>query len=251
MATKHRPWRRPLLQALTRVAPLLLRPLLALLYVSLRIEVSGDGPVRAAWARGEQVLFAFWHNRLLLLPWLGMQAPLCIMISQHRDGDLGTRLLAPWDVSTVRGSATRGGVSGYLRLVAAFRHGRNLAVLPDGPRGPRYVAKPGVVHLARTLDAPIVPVAYAASRGRRLRSWDRLLIPLPFARVRVELGEALHVPPTATGEELDVLRAELEQRLCRLTAAVEARGGGPRTADPDAPWLASPDAPQSGRRESA
>jgi lysophospholipid acyltransferase (LPLAT)-like uncharacterized protein len=126
-------------------------------------------------------------------------------------------------VATVRGSASRGAVGGFLRLVDAYRRGHDLAVLPDGPRGPRYVAKPGVVHLAKAVGSPIFPVAYAASRAARLRSWDRLIIPLPFARVLVQIGEPLEVPSHANAEQLDRCRAELEHRLIALTQAVESQ----------------------------
>ena len=117
---------------------------------------------RAASARCSR----FWHNRLLMLPMVADGQPVCIMVSQHRDGDIGTALLDAWGVThrARLGDARRG-----RRLPApgdAYRHGNNLAVVPDGPRGPRYVAKPGVIHLAKAVGAPIYPMAYAANRVR-------------------------------------------------------------------------------------
>jgi lysophospholipid acyltransferase (LPLAT)-like uncharacterized protein len=214
--------RRRVLAALAGAAPLLLRPLLRLLQASLRIEYVGAEDLQASWARGERAILSFWHNRLLMLPIVAGGRPVCIMVSHHRDGELATGLLAAWGVSTVRGSASRGAVSGFLRLVDAYRHGHNLAVLPDGPRGPRYVAKPGVVHLAKAVGAPIYPMAYAANRVRHLKSWDRLLVPLPFARVTIVVGAPLSVPPQASADELTALCAELERRLIQVTEAVDA-----------------------------
>jgi lysophospholipid acyltransferase (LPLAT)-like uncharacterized protein len=214
--------RRRVLARLANLAPLLLRPLLRLLEASLRVEYVGDAALRAQWARGEQVILSFWHNRLLLLPVIGAGVPMCIMVSHHRDGDLATRLLAAWGVSTVRGSASRGAVGGFLRLVEAYRGGKNLAVLPDGPRGPRYVAKAGVIHLAKATGAPIYPVTYVAPRAWRVKSWDRLVVPRPFSRLRVEVGTPLRVPSDATPAQLDALREELETRLNALTTALEA-----------------------------
>lgn len=227
--------RRRVLAALAALAPAVLRPLLRGLQATLRVEYLGVEPLRARWAAGERAILCFWHNRLLMLPLVAAGQPVCIMVSQHRDGELGSRLLAAWGVTTVRGSATRGAVGGFLRLVDAYRRGHNLAVLPDGPRGPRYVAKPGAIHLARAVGAPIYPMAYAASRVRHLRSWDRLVIPMPFARVVLSVGAPLAVPSGASTEELAALCTELEHRLRALTTAVEGRVGMAALAPDPAP----------------
>jgi lysophospholipid acyltransferase (LPLAT)-like uncharacterized protein len=216
-------WWKPYRRSLARLAPPLLRVLLRVLRWTLRVEYVGAEGLHARWAGGEQAIISFWHNRLLMLPVVANGTPICIMVSRHRDGEIATNLLGAWGVSTVRGSASRGAVSGFLRLVDAYRHGQSLAVLPDGPRGPRYVAKPGVVHLAKAVGGPIYPMAYAATRAMHLRSWDRLIVPLPFARVLVEIGEPLAVPPHASAEELEHCRGELERRLAALTASVDAK----------------------------
>lgn len=241
----RRTLRRRVLAALAALAPHLLAPLLRLLQWSLRIETVGAEALHARWARGERAVLAFWHNRLLMLPIVAAGEQVCIMVSQHRDGDLGTGLLDAWGVTTVRGSATRGAVGAFLRLVGAYRRGHNLAVIPDGPRGPRYVAKPGIIHVAKAVGAPIFPMAYGANRVRHLGSWDRLLIPLPFARVVIAVGEPLLVPEGASDEELAALRVELERRLVDITAAVEAQAGMPAIAadPPPAPRRPASEAP--------
>jgi lysophospholipid acyltransferase (LPLAT)-like uncharacterized protein len=219
-------WRRSILNALAALVPPVLRVASRLLVWTLRVEYSGDAALRARWARGEQAIVAFWHDRLALVPLIASGVPMCIMVSHHRDGEMVTEVLHAWGVSTVRGSASRGAVSGFLRLVGAYRRGHNLAMLPDGPRGPQYVAKPGVVHLAKAVAAPIFPMAYAASRGVRVRSWDRLLIPLPFARLVVEVGAPLSVPPDADAQGLAHCCAALEQALNALTDSVDAKAAG-------------------------
>ena len=102
--------RRRVLAALAALAPLLLRPLLRLLHASLRIETVGGEALQARWQRGERAVLACWHNRLLMIPLAAARQPVSIMISQHRDGELGTGLLRSWGVTAVRGSATRGAV---------------------------------------------------------------------------------------------------------------------------------------------
>ncbi|MDX2168897.1 MAG: lysophospholipid acyltransferase family protein [Deltaproteobacteria bacterium] len=225
MSEKPLTLRRRILARLADLAPWLLRPLLFLLRRSLRVEYVGDADLRARWARNERAVLACWHNRLLILPVLGEEAPMCIMVSQHRDGEMATQLLGAWGVTTVRGSATRGAVGGFLRLVDAFRHGNNMMVFPDGPRGPRYVAKPGVIHLAKAVAAPIYPVAYATTRAWRLKSWDRLIVPKPFGRIRVAVGAPLSVPQDASSEQLTGLVTELQARLVQLSESVEAEMG--------------------------
>ena len=219
------PWRAFFLDLLTAVGPVLISGVLHLLALTIRIRHLETAELFARLQRGEQVIAAFWHNRAVMMPIANRGYKLCVLNSQSRDGEIATRALARWGIRSVRGSATRGGVGGFLQLLRAYRDGYNLAVVPDGPRGPRYVVKAGVIHLARATGATIFPVTYAATRQRRLRSWDRLIIPLPFARVTYIAGEPLQVPRHATDADVETLRRELETRLNRITEAAEASVG--------------------------
>jgi len=214
------------LRALTVIAPFLLSAALRLLAKTLRIDYVGADELLARLARGDQSIIAFWHNRAVMMPIASPVPKLCIMNSQSRDGEIATRALARWGIRSVRGSATRGGAGGFMQLVNAYRAGYDLAVVPDGPRGPRYVVKPGVIHLARATGAPIYPATCVASRMRRLRNWDRLIIPLPFARLLCMVGEPLQVPRHANDEEIEVLRRSLEDRLNAIGRAAQAQVGG-------------------------
>jgi len=212
------------------IAPMLLSGALYLLAWTVRVRLVNTSELFARWARGDRIILAFWHNRVVMMPQQYRGRKICIMNSQHRDGEIATRALSRWGIRSVRGSATRGGVAGFLRLVDAFRDGYDLAVVPDGPRGPRYRAKPGVVYLAKATGAPIFPISYAASWKKELRSWDRLIIPLPFARIVYVAGEPLTVPRDAGDDMAEALRKELEDRLNRATAEAEtlvARAGAP------------------------
>jgi lysophospholipid acyltransferase (LPLAT)-like uncharacterized protein len=225
-ARRRRPWRAPLLRLLTAAAPVLISGALRLLAWTVRIRYVNVEELFGRWQRGEQMIGAFWHNRAVMMPVANRSRKLCIMNSQSRDGEIATRALARWGIRSVRGSATRGGVGGFLQLVRAYRDGCDLAVVPDGPRGPRCVVKAGVIHLARATGAPIFPVTYAATRRRQLRSWDRLIIPLPFSRIVYVAGEPLQVPRHATDTEVETLRQELEARLNRITEQAEAMVNG-------------------------
>lgn len=240
MSSAARPRRALARKALVAVAPMVLSAALRVLAWTVRVRLVNVDEVFGRWARGERVILAFWHNRVVMMPLQCRGRKVCIMNSQHRDGEIATRALAHWGIRSVRGSATRGGVGGFLRLVDAYRDGFDLAVVPDGPRGPRCRVKPGVLYLAKATGARIVPVSYAAGWKRRLRSWDRLVVPLPFSRVVYVAGDPLTVPRDAGEPEIEHLRVELEGRLNRATADAEAAVGA---------WAGRRGAPGDGRED--
>jgi lysophospholipid acyltransferase (LPLAT)-like uncharacterized protein len=121
-------------------------------------------------------------------------------------------------LSVVRGSSSRGGAAALRTLAAAVRAGEDVAVVPDGPRGPREQLQAGLVVLAATTGAPVVPLAFAARPARRLASWDRFLVPWPFARAAVVFGKATTVPRDADRE---TARAELERALREVTETAD------------------------------
>jgi len=191
------------------------------------------------WRRGQQVIVTFWHGRILLMPfpyqtYRGQKT--CIMNSIHRDGEIITRVIKRFGVSAVRGSSTRGWMGGLKGLLAAYRQGYNLIVVPDGPRGPRYQAKPGVLQLARATGASIFPITYGAAWKTTINSWDRLLIPFPFSRVTYVIGRSITVPDDASPQVMEEKRQELQETLLAITAQADAsfdskRGRGRKARD--------------------
>jgi lysophospholipid acyltransferase (LPLAT)-like uncharacterized protein len=226
MSAPRRRWRDRRRRLELVLAPPLISAVLQLLALTVRVRLVGFDALLDPWRRGERVILAFWHDRALLMPLQVRGQPVCIMNSQSHDGEIVSRTVARWGIRSVRGSATRGGLRGFLQLVDAFRKGENLVLAPDGPRGPRHEAKPGVIHLGKATGAPIVPVSYAAHRCVRLGSWDRLIVPLPFSRVTFVVEEPVVVPRDAGAERIEELRHELERRLERAGAAAEASLAG-------------------------
>jgi len=208
---------------LTRAAPYVISAALRVLSWTLRVQMFGVDELKARVREGERIIVAFWHNRVMVMPLAARGLRMCIMNSRSRDGEIATRALRRWGIHSVRGSASRGAVAGFLQLVRAFREGYNLAIVPDGPRGPCCRAKKGVGHLARVTGAPVFPVSYAASRSLSLRSWDRLVVPLPFSRVVLLVGEAVSVPRDADRSTVEGYRREIERRLNAAGAAATAR----------------------------
>jgi lysophospholipid acyltransferase (LPLAT)-like uncharacterized protein len=163
-------------------------------------------------------LCCFWHGRILMMPkaWIG-EGPFHMLISGHRDGRLIARVIRHFDLSTVVGSSSRGALGAMRGLAQKLRDGAWAAITPDGPRGPRMRAQAGVVAIARLGGAPILPVAYSTTRAIELRSWDRMLVPLPFGRGVFVLGAPIEIPADADPQTLEALRRQVEDALVACT----------------------------------
>ena len=187
---------------------------------TLRVKTE-EATVAPLWAARVPVIYATWHGRLLLLPWLYGWRGAHALTSRSRDGEIVSRWIRRFGLVPVRGSSSRGGADALRELTRAVRAGREVVVVPDGPRGPREVLKPGVIVLARLSGAPIVPMAVGASREWRLRSWDEFRIPRPFARCVVRFGEPIRVSRTADRAAEEAARKEVEGALRGLSWQVD------------------------------
>ena len=176
--------------------------------------------------KGERAIVAFWHGRLLMMPFVFPGYSATILISHHRDGEYITRIAEWLGYQVVRGSATRGGVGAFRQLLQCLKEGKHVAITPDGPKGPRLRVKSGVIELSRLSGMPILPVAFGAWPRTILKSWDRFLIPHPFARAVYVWGEPLYVPEAADKEAGEKLQAVLAERLDALVAEADARAAG-------------------------
>jgi len=145
---------------------------------SMRMDSQGHEQVDALYRQGQHIIIAFWHAQQLMAPmgYRGTEAN--VLISQHQDGEIIARIIARFGLWAVRGSSTRGGAFALRELIRLGRSGADLVVTPDGPKGPRQVAKLGVVQLAKATGLPIVPVAFSCSKKNSLRagigSWSRI-----------------------------------------------------------------------------
>ena len=160
-----------------------------------------------------------------MVPWLNARLarghgarPARVLASRSRDGELVARWVTRFGLRVVRGSSSHGGAEALRELTAALRAGEDVAVVPDGPRGPREQLQPGVVVLAALSGAPVVPFGFAARPARRLASWDRFMVPLPFARAAAVFGK-----PFAVAREADreTARADLERALREVTESAD------------------------------
>lgn len=186
---------------------------------TLRLQVEDRQNV-VGLVRERPVIFAIWHNRLLMLP--RVFDP-CFpsrqslgLISASRDGDLVATLIERSGYGTVRGSSSRKGVIALRQLVDSLAAGMNVLITPDGPRGPVYETSQGIVFLAQKTGAPVVPIHMEYSSCWRLKSWDRFIVPHPFARLRAIFGAPLQIGPAADASRLETERLRLQNAMMSL-----------------------------------
>jgi len=179
------------------IAPPLAFLIIKLLYWSIRKETV-NGHIHDAYLReGKPSIFAFWHGRLLMMAPRYCGKRLATLISLHQDGELISKTISYFGYRSIRGSSTRGGFSAMREMVRTFEEGYDIAITPDGPRGPRYRVQNGIIELARQTEMAIIPVSFNASRKKVFRSWDRFLLPFPFSRGVLVFGEPVLVSPNS------------------------------------------------------
>jgi len=202
------------------VAPTLGAAGVRMLALTLRVRRE-EASVTSLWRAGTPTIYAVWHGRILLLPYLYGWRRAHVLASRSNDGELVSRFVGSFGLEPVRGSSSRGGTEALRLLARSLGQGHDAVVAPDGPRGPRETVKPGLVALARLSGAPIVPIALGASASWRLRSWDEFMIPKPFARCVVRFGEPICVPRTSDRGTQEAARKDVESALRALSWQVD------------------------------
>ena len=170
-------------------------------------------------------IYCIWHNRLALSMKLyfafgqryHQSAGLAGLVSASKDGAFLAAILERFGVMPVRGSSSRRGPQALLELTTWAERGYDLAITPDGPRGPRYVVQEGPMSLAQVTGLPIVPVSYFLGWKIRPNSWDRFQIPVPFSRCEVTVGHIVRIPREATDVEREALRKQLEADMIAIS----------------------------------
>ena len=186
---------------------------------TLRFEIDDRAGV-ADKPAAENYIGALWHNRLLIFPLVLRRffphRSGAALISASRDGDLLADAIHRFRYDVVRGSSSRLGASAILQLTQLLASGHDVVITPDGPRGPAYELGPGIIFLAQKSGTPVLPMNLEYSRCWRLGSWDRFIVPRPFSKVRVLIGEPHRVRTTATPEEFESERKSLQQAMMAL-----------------------------------
>lgn len=199
---------------------------LRVIHMTLRKHIHMDTSM-APYADGtQQAIFCFWHGRLLMQAFMApKKRKMRVMVSQHNDGELITRVIERFGVGTVRGSRKKGATSAILAATTHIEAGDNIAITPDGPRGPHHIAAMGAIWLAKSSGLPIIPVSTSLAPAAIINSWDRFMIPYPFARSVYIFGDPMYVDANADDTAMEDTRLQLQELLNALTHKADAQCG--------------------------
>ena len=167
-------------------------------------------------AMGESNIYAFWHGRMLMMPFAYRGENIYVLISLHSDGSLISKTIKGLGLHSVRGSSYKRAVGALKEICRLIKQGNDIAFTPDGPRGPGESAQMGVIAAAKISGVPVFPVSYSTSWRKFLGTWDKFLVPLPFSLGVFMCGNAINVPRNADENLMEEKRKELENSLIEL-----------------------------------
>ncbi len=202
-----------------RAADLAFYLLIRVIGRTIRFSVEGWEHFESIEKAGKLPIYAFWHDRIFAGTYFFRDRGIAVITSQSKDGEYIARFIQRLGYGAIRGSSTRGGVGALVEMIRAMRAGIPTAFTVDGPKGPRYQAKPGAIVLAKKTGNPIVPFVVECKRYWTISSWDRLQVPRPFTPARVIIAEPIYVE--ADADEAAVA-ARVDQLQLSLDAIVEA-----------------------------
>ncbi len=177
---------------LVGIVPRIAAVLIRLLYRTLRVDIINEPPIREKWHKGENFFLIFWHEQIMMMVTAYSGPGVKLLISRSKDGELLAKTMKRFGHDAVRGSSSRGGRAAFRELLSITNQKADIAMTPDGPRGPRRELKDGILQLAKVSGRGVVPVAFVCSRGHRFNSWDRFVCPYPFARAVYAYGEPVY-----------------------------------------------------------
>lgn len=202
-----------------RILALVGSALLKALFLTIRLRLDDRSGVSKN-TFSTPCLITFWHNRILGITLAfhrrypkRERGGVTVLTSPSRDGEILAQFVAAFGMGSVRGSSSRRGSQALRELVRLIQDGGDIAITPDGPRGPRYSLGPGVILLAQTTGAAILPAHARFSRCLRMKTWDGFIIPLPFSTISVTMGERITIPKDLSEEEFERARKNLEDIL--------------------------------------
>jgi lysophospholipid acyltransferase (LPLAT)-like uncharacterized protein len=189
---------------------------------TLRFEALGKQQSERVYAAGQRCIFAFWHRVIIPVTWWARNRGIVVMNTTAFDGQWTRKVIEWLGFGTAQGSSTRGGLRGLAVMAKRLEEGLDCGFTIDGPRGPRYVAKPGPVMLARKSGCPILVFHIGVDRGKTFtNTWDHFLLPAPFARAVILCAPPIYVPTDADADLMQAKHAEMQRELERVRDIAE------------------------------
>lgn len=206
---------------LLHLIPLIAYIVIIFISKTLHLKIIGAKPIIEGKESGKNYIFAFWHNQFFVMPYYYIKIlgryPISVLTSMSKDGEYISRLLHKFGFSTARGSSSYGGEVALRTLIHEIEKGNDIAVTPDGPRGPRHIVQTGIITLASLTGCPIVPVGYTINKKKTLHTWDRFIIPCPFAKGQFTISSPIYVPRDISDSGKEEARQKLEKILLSIS----------------------------------
>ena len=206
-----------------------LRAIMKLLSSTYRVEaIIGEENIEPFIDDARTCAPAYWHQHHVLCStlvrrWIRRGFKACFLISGSVDGEVPERIARSWGAEVIRGSANQSGALALRDMQAMMKRGYSIVTTADGPRGPKYEIKPGVMVMARIGNVPIVPIGCAADRAWYLDRWDHFMIPKPFARVVLAVGEPHSIPREVSLDAIEPHRLAVQETVMSLMRESEER----------------------------
>ncbi len=198
-----------------------------ILFRTMSIKEIPAGYLHGLERQGKHAIYTFWHAHMLLPGYIGRHLNIKVLISQHSDGEYIAQIVRWMGYSVARGSSTRGGAKALLRMIKQIKEEAvSVAITPDGPKGPRFVAQSGAILIGQKAQYPIIPVMVYMERFWEFSSWDRFCIPKPFSKASVFYGDPIVVPPELEKSDVEKYRILLENSLIKLGNEAESIAKG-------------------------
>lgn len=178
-------------------------------------------------AQGKRNIVVIWHDQLLPLTFQHRGWQLGTLASQSKDGEIITQQLKRWGYLPARGSSTRGGAKAIVEMKRIMNNGHDMCLTVDGPKGPRHVVKQGVIFMAKQVDCVIIPAVLSVKHYKRFASWDRFVLPLPFARIDTVFGDPIKLSDSKDPDIMEQERLKVEQAMLALTEKHSANIANP------------------------
>jgi lysophospholipid acyltransferase (LPLAT)-like uncharacterized protein len=208
------------------VLSLIMSVLMRAIFITCRVEKIIFTAEAKPYAAGElPAIFCFWHGRMIMQPFLKPPGrTMSVLISHHNDGALITATMLRFGIGSVRGSRKLGSTQALRELFEVTARGGNIAITPDGPRGPLQKAAQGAAYVSAKTGYPILPIAFSATRHWRFKSWDRFMLPKPFSRIVFIVGPMVFA--TADSQDhIEATTAALETTLTHITTEADMACG--------------------------
>jgi len=190
---------------------------------TLRYDVLGWQHAERVYAAKKQCIWSFWHRVIVPIAWWARNRGIVVMNTTAFDGQWTRKVIEWLGFGTAQGSSSRGGLRGLAVMAKRLTEGLDCAFTIDGPRGPRYVAKPGPVMLARKTRCPVLVFHIGVDRGKTFeKTWDHFLLPKPFARTVMLFAPPIYVPEDADAQTLEAKHAEMQRELERVRDIAES-----------------------------